>query len=221
MKCDADAETKCKMISDILTAKPHYFVEQVPCDDNRLYIKVYADLEPQEKAEKLYQICEEEELIKVYKELGEYCDIKPCDDAQERYEDLCEYFGDAKDILKSRKDFKAWLERIKWHIHKAEELYEKYEHKQEPCENHEEKPHSLLDAYFQMRAEEISPCEDETKECIRNCFECKWSSFYKTEQEQEDVEDDTLYETGAIICDSCGSEIAFCPYCGAELESGE
>ena len=141
--------------------------------------------------------------------------------AQERYADLCEYFGDAKDILKSRKDFKAWLERIKWHIHKAAEQYEKYEHKQEPCENHEEKPHSLLDAYFQMRAEEISPCEDETKECIRNCFECKWSSFYKTEQEQEDVEDDTLYETGAIICDSCGSEIAFCPYCGAELESGE
>lgn len=25
MKCDADAETKCKMISNILTAKPHYF----------------------------------------------------------------------------------------------------------------------------------------------------------------------------------------------------
>ena len=33
MKCDADAETKCKMISNILTAKPHYFAEQEPCDD--------------------------------------------------------------------------------------------------------------------------------------------------------------------------------------------
>lgn len=53
--------------------------------------------------------------------------------AQERYEDLCEYFGDAKDILNSREDFKAWLDRVKWHIHKAEELYEKYE--QEPCED--------------------------------------------------------------------------------------
>lgn len=52
---------------------------------------------------------------------------EPCTDAQERYEDLCEYFGDAKDILKSRKDFKAWLERVEWHIHKAEELYEKSE----------------------------------------------------------------------------------------------
>ena len=27
MKCDADAETKCRMISNILTAKPHYFEE--------------------------------------------------------------------------------------------------------------------------------------------------------------------------------------------------
>jgi len=44
--------------------------------------------------------------------------------AQERYEDLCEYFGDAKDILNSREDFKAWLGRVKWHIYKAEELYE-------------------------------------------------------------------------------------------------
>lgn len=42
--------------------------------------------------------------------------------AKERYEDLCEYFCDAKDILKSRDDFKAWLGRVKWHICKAEEL---------------------------------------------------------------------------------------------------
>jgi hypothetical protein len=34
MKSDADAETKCKMISNILTAKPHYFeISQEPCDD--------------------------------------------------------------------------------------------------------------------------------------------------------------------------------------------
>lgn len=33
MKCDVDAEIKCKMISNILTAKPHYFKEQEPCDD--------------------------------------------------------------------------------------------------------------------------------------------------------------------------------------------
>ena len=28
INCDADAETKCKMISNILTAKPHYFEDQ-------------------------------------------------------------------------------------------------------------------------------------------------------------------------------------------------
>ena len=33
MKCGADAETKCKMVSNILTAKPHYFAKQEPCDD--------------------------------------------------------------------------------------------------------------------------------------------------------------------------------------------
>jgi len=33
MSCDADAETKCKMISNILTVKPHYFNEKKPCED--------------------------------------------------------------------------------------------------------------------------------------------------------------------------------------------
>lgn len=45
--------------------------------------------------------------------------------AKERYEDLCEYFGEARTILESREEFKKWLERVKWHIKKAEELYEK------------------------------------------------------------------------------------------------
>lgn len=34
MSCDADAETKCKMISNILTAKPHYFKEQEHFDED-------------------------------------------------------------------------------------------------------------------------------------------------------------------------------------------
>lgn len=33
LKCDANAETKCKMISNILTAKPHYFEKQNPCNN--------------------------------------------------------------------------------------------------------------------------------------------------------------------------------------------
>lgn len=33
INCDADAKTKCKMIFNILTAKPHYFKEQEPCEN--------------------------------------------------------------------------------------------------------------------------------------------------------------------------------------------
>lgn len=45
--------------------------------------------------------------------------------AQERYQDLIEYFGEekvAKTILESRKEFKAWLERLRWHVKRADEL---------------------------------------------------------------------------------------------------
>ena len=41
INCDADAETKCKMISNILTAKPHYFKEQEPT--NKIVQKAYED----------------------------------------------------------------------------------------------------------------------------------------------------------------------------------
>ena len=43
--------------------------------------------------------------------------------AQERYQDLIEYFGEekvAKTILESRKEFKAWLERLRWHVKRAD-----------------------------------------------------------------------------------------------------
>lgn len=36
INCDADAETKCKMITAILTAKPHYFEEQ-ECNDINMF----------------------------------------------------------------------------------------------------------------------------------------------------------------------------------------
>ena len=48
--------------------------------------------------------------------------------AEERYQDLVEYFGDkdvAKCILEDREEFKKWLERIKWHVQKADELARK------------------------------------------------------------------------------------------------
>lgn len=45
--------------------------------------------------------------------------------AQERYQDLIDYFGDkeaAKTILEDRKEFKAWLERLRWNVKRVDEL---------------------------------------------------------------------------------------------------
>ena len=45
--------------------------------------------------------------------------------AQERYQDLIEYFGDEKvikTILEDKKEFKAWLERLRWNVKRADEL---------------------------------------------------------------------------------------------------
>lgn len=56
--------------------------------------------------------------------------------AEERYQDLIEYFGDddvAKCVLEDREEFKKWLERIKWHVRKANELARKLE--QQPSED--------------------------------------------------------------------------------------
>lgn len=46
--------------------------------------------------------------------------------AQERYEDLCEYFKDCSDqgrsVLNDRKEFKSWLDRMKWHVMECDKL---------------------------------------------------------------------------------------------------
>lgn len=59
-------------------------------------------------------------------EAAEVPDAQPDRTAQERYEDLCEYFKDCIDkgigILGNRKEFKAWLERVYWHVVKCDEL---------------------------------------------------------------------------------------------------
>ena len=105
--------------------------------ENEVQDLEYSKLDWKHEADQCSKCAEEHrqlaEWLKDYKRLIEQ---EPCEKvAQERYADLCEYFGGAKDILKNRKDFKAWLGRVKWHIHKAEELYEKYEYKKEPCED--------------------------------------------------------------------------------------
>ena len=51
--------------------------------------------------------------------------------ARERYEDLCEYFNNnphtIEQILNDRKEFKAWLERMHWHVLECEKLARKLE----------------------------------------------------------------------------------------------
>lgn len=60
-----------------------------------------------------------------------YCPILPSAQseqsiAQERYVDLCEYFKDCSDqgrsILNDRKEFKSWLDRMKWHVMECDKL---------------------------------------------------------------------------------------------------
>ena len=41
INCDTDAETKCKMISDILTSKPHYFDETHESEDREMKCKYH------------------------------------------------------------------------------------------------------------------------------------------------------------------------------------
>ena len=48
--------------------------------------------------------------------------------AEERYQDLQDYFSDpkiAKAILGDKEEFKAWLDRLRWHTKKVDELARK------------------------------------------------------------------------------------------------
>lgn len=79
------------------------------------------------------RITDGQDLIATFKhtdcplvEAAEVPDEQPDRNAQERYEDLCEYFKDCHDkgmgILGDRKEFKAWLERLHWHVVRCDEL---------------------------------------------------------------------------------------------------
>lgn len=51
--------------------------------------------------------------------------------AQERYKDLCEYFGNDEDAIKSiledKAEFQKWLERMRWHVKECDRLARKLE----------------------------------------------------------------------------------------------
>ena len=67
MKCDADADTKCRMISNILNAKPHYFKSQEPCEDAISRTAALNTLDTMDKA------LDENRTVEEYKELLREC----------------------------------------------------------------------------------------------------------------------------------------------------
>ncbi len=174
---------------------------------------------------------------------------EPCKDvAKERYEDLCEYFGGAKDILKNREDFKAWLGRVKWHIHKAEELSEENDDlrdqlamrdrfKHEPCndaisrEDVEECKELMTDingdTVYAVRMSDIrrlSPVTSKTGHWITDA-----KTYYEELNKRGlGVDEYTPYFTDDIACSEClakysmlDNETEFfkhCPNCGAKME---
>lgn len=183
-----------------------------------------------------YKIFEGEDTLYVERDdVLKLLEQEPCEKvAQERYADLCEYFGGAKDILKNRKDFKAWLERVKWHIHKAEELYEKYEYKKEPCEDAISRQ-ALLDdfgfsektrkwggdhsGYNTMMLYEIQDMIESAPSVNPQPKTGHWITKIKS-----DLRGD-MWPTNPK-CSECGGEpyysntiynYKFCPYCGARM----
>lgn len=67
-------------------------------------------------------------VAKLEKQIEEQESTTKKDLAQERYQDLIDYFGDkelAKTILEDRKEFLKWLERIRWQRKRADECARK------------------------------------------------------------------------------------------------
>ena len=55
--------------------------------------------------------------------------------ALERYKDLCTFFHNDKDVLNNRKEFIDWLERMRWHVKTADELFRENEAYQKAFED--------------------------------------------------------------------------------------
>ena len=86
MKSDADAETKCKMISNILTAKPHYFeLSQEPCDECLYnHTSICGNCKDYDEFEEEPTEFEEINYVQEHKKIPVTLDLTPCDDAIRR-----------------------------------------------------------------------------------------------------------------------------------------
>lgn len=69
--------------------------------------------------------------LKCIREVQDALTIAEHSVCEERYQDLLEYFDGNDTILKDRKEFKAWLERIHWHVLECNKLARELEKKQE------------------------------------------------------------------------------------------
>ena len=91
INCDADAETKCKMISNILTAKSHYFEEPF---DNRPCIS--SGVCEHDKQKVLDKIKAEIEQLRLHKAEFLTNDNKVCIDSQEVLNIIDKYKGESE-----------------------------------------------------------------------------------------------------------------------------
>lgn len=112
--------------------------------------------------------------------------------AQERYEDLCEYFKDCSDqgrsILNDRKEFKSWLDRMKWHVVECDKLGRELE--------------ELKSAQPERKKGEWLG-EDDAPVAMKNG--CPVSSCYCSECGEWLTASDEYYVRGNF-CPNCGSD---------------
>lgn len=92
------------------------------------------------------------------------------DIAQERYQDLIEYFGGEDTVLKDRKEFKAWLERLRWNVKRADELARELGQLRpttKDCLLVEQIVDKVIEKAMSIKPKDVIPQEP-------RCKECKW-----------------------------------------------
>ena len=139
--------------------------------------------------------------------------------AQERYQDLIEYFDDekvAKIILGNRGQFKAWLERLRWHVKRADELARELEQLKGITNN-------------DLAVDCIS--RQEVLRLLANSIG-KTNTYLQTEvlrmpsvTPQEPRKGHWIDSSNGWMCSECNKDNTFdtnyCPFCGAEMKMNE
>ena len=132
--------------------------------------------------------------------------------ATKRYEDLCEYFGNQEyPILTDRREFKRWLDRVRWHVKKVDELTKRSEDEWcTECKEYDNEKH-CCPRFNHVIRETVKEIRAERKSVI----------YYADGYSDGCM----MYDTAE--CPSCGYMFdeddsvwgePFCPHCGQELE---